>query len=81
MPVGVFDGLDNLEILRIRNAGYEGGGINLLDDDIFRDLDTLRVLEVRPSKPHLAAPRSLMPLTSLERYNGRDFYPAARPAA
>ena len=63
VPVGVFDGLHSLEILRIRNAGYEGGGINLLDDDIFRDLDTLRELDVRPSKPHQAAPRSLMPLT------------------
>ena len=79
VPVGVFDGLDSLEILRIRNAGYLGGGINLLDEDIFRDLDTLRELDVRPSKPHQAAPRSLMPLTSLERYNGRDYYSRLDP--
>ena len=79
MPVGVFDGLDKLEVLRIANAGYQDRGINLLDDDILGNLGNLRELDVRPSKPHLAAPRSLMPLTSLVTYNGASYTRPADP--
>ena len=56
VPVGAFDGLYSLEILRIADGGYEDGGINLRDQDIFRGLDNLRVLDVRPSKQLQAAP-------------------------
>ena len=79
VPVGVFDPLDSLEVLRIANAGYRKRGVNLLDGDIFRRLVNLRVLDVRPSKPHLAAPLSLMPLTSLRTYNGADYTRPANP--
>ena len=68
VPVGVFDGLDSLEILRIANAGYRGRGINFVDEDIFRGLDTLRELDARPIRP---SDDVLAPLTSLERLNGR----------
>ena len=63
MPVGVFDGLDSLEILRIANAGYRGRGITFVDEDIFRGLDTLRELDARPIRP---SDDVLAPLTSLE---------------
>ena len=79
VPVGVFDGLDNLEVLRIANAGYQDRGIHLLDDDIFKNLVNLRELDVRPSQPHLAAPRSLLPLTSLTTYNGQTYTRPAKP--
>ena len=72
VPVGVFDGLDSLEILRIANAGYEGRGINFVDEDIFRGLDTLRELDVRPIRP---PDDVLVPLTSLETLNGQDYTP------
>ena len=73
VPVGAFDGLYSLEILRIADGGYEDGGINLRDQDIFRGLDNLRVLDVRPSKQLQAAPLSFLPLTSLTTYNGEDY--------
>ena len=79
VPVGAFDGLDNLEVLRIANAGYMGRGINLLHDDILGNLGNLRELDVRPSQPHLAAPRSLMPLASLTTYNGASYTRPADP--
>ena len=80
VPVGVFDGLDNLEVLRIANAGYQDRGIHLLDDDIFKNLVNLRELDVPgPSQPHLAAPRSLLPLTSLTTYNGQTYTRPAKP--
>ena len=72
VPVGVFDGLDSLEILRIANAGYLGRGINFVDEDIFRGLNTLRELDVRPIRPHDDV---LAPLTSLETLNGQDYTP------
>ena len=72
VPVGVFDGLDSLEILRIANAGYEGGGINFVDEDIFRGLNTLRELDVRPIRPHDDV---LMPLAGLQTLNGQDYTP------
>ncbi len=72
VPVGVFDGLDSLQILRIANAGYEGRGINFVDEDIFRGLNTLRELDVGPIRPHEDV---LAPLTSLETLNGEDYTP------
>ena len=72
VPVGVFDGLDSLEILRIANAGYLGRGINFVDEDIFRGLNTLRELDVRPIRP---PDDVLAPLTSLETLNGQDYTP------
>ena len=72
LPVGVFDGLDSLEILRIAYAGYQDRGINFVDEDIFRGLDTLRELDVRPIRP---SDDVLAPLTSLETLNGQDYTP------
>ena len=70
VPVGVFDGLDSLQILRIANAGYEGRGINFVDEDIFRGLNTLRELDVGPIKP---STNVLAPLDSLETLNGQGY--------
>ena len=70
VPVGVFDGLDSLEILRIANAGYRGRGINFVDEDIFRGLNTLRELDVRPIRP---SDDVLAPLTGLETLNGQGY--------
>ena len=72
VPVGVFDGLDSLEILRIANAGYLGRGIKFVDEDIFRGLNTLRELDVRPIRP---PDDVLAPLTNLETLNGQDYTP------
>ena len=72
VPVGVFDGLDSLQILRIANAGYEGRGINFVDEDIFRGLNTLLELDVGPIRP---PDDVLAPLTSLETLNGQDYTP------
>ena len=72
VPVGVFDGLDSLEILRIANAGYKGRGINFVDEDIFRGLNTLRELDVGPIRP---PDDVLAPLTSLVTLNGQDYTP------
>ena len=72
VPVGVFDGLDSLEILRIAYAGYQDRGINFVDEDIFRGLDTLRELDVRPIRP---SDDVLAPLTSLQMLNGKDYTP------
>ena len=72
MPVGVFDGLDSLEILRIANAGYLGRGINFVDEDIFSGLVNLRELDVGPIRP---PDDVLAPLTSLETLNGEDYVP------
>ena len=72
VPVGVFDGLDSLEILRIANAGYRGRGIKFVDEDIFRGLNTLRELDVRPIRPHDDV---LAPLTNLETLNGQNYTP------
>ena len=72
VPVGLFDGLDSLEVLRIANAGYLGRGIKFVDEDIFRGLNTLRELDVRPIRPHDDV---LTPLTSLETLNGQDYTP------
>ena len=71
VPVGVFDGLDSLQILRIANAGYEGRGINFVDEDIFRGLNTLLELDVRPSSD--PPDDVLAPLTSLATLNGQDY--------
>ena len=79
VPVGVFDPLDNLEVLRLKDAGYLGRGIHFFDDDIFRGLGNLRVLDMRPSNSYLTAPRAFMPLTSLETYNGRTYIRALDP--
>ena len=70
VPVGVFDGLDSLEILRIANAGYRGRGINFVDEDIFRGLNTLLELDVGPIRP---PDDVLVPLTSLETLNGQGY--------
>ena len=70
VPVGVFDGLDSLEILRIANAGYRGRGIKFVDEDIFRPLNTLLELDVRPIRP---SDDVLAPLTSLETLNGQGY--------
>ena len=72
VPVGVFDGLDSLEILRIADAGYLGRGINFVDEDIFRGLNTLLELDVGPIRP---PDDVLAPLTSLETLNGEDYTP------
>ena len=72
VPVGVFDGLDSLEILRIADAGYRGRGINFVDEDIFRGLDTLLELDVGPIRP---PDDVLAPLTSLKTLNGEDYTP------
>ncbi len=72
VPVGVFDGLDSLEILRIADAGYRGRGINFVDEDIFRGLDTLLELDVGPNRP---SDDVLAPLTSLETLNGQGYTP------
>ena len=72
VPVGVFDGLDSLEILRIADAGYRGRGINFVDEDIFRGLNTLLELDVGPIRP---PDDVLAPLTSLETLNGEDYTP------
>ena len=72
VPVGVFDGLDSLEILRIANAGYRGRGIKFVDEDIFRGLNTLRELDVRPIRPHDDV---LAPLTNLETLNAQNYTP------
>ena len=72
VPVGVFDGLDSLEILRIADAGYRGRGINFVDEDIFRGLDTLLELDVGPIRP---SDDVLAPLTSLETLNGQGYTP------
>ena len=73
VPVGVFDGLDSLEVLRIANAGYLGRGIKFVDEDIFRGLDTLRELDVRPSSNPPGD--VLAPLTSLVTLNGQGYTP------
>ena len=84
-PVGTFDGLDSLQVLRIANVGYEGRGIQFVNtnrfEDFFRGLDSLRNLDVRPSTPRLGVPRSLLPLTSLVTYNGEPYTRARRRAA
>ena len=79
LPVGVFDGLGNLKVLRIADAGYQDSGIHLLDKDIFKNLGNLRELDVRPSEPHLFAPLTLMPLTSLTTYKGQPYDRPAEP--
>ncbi|WP_420445741.1 fibronectin type III domain-containing protein [Candidatus Poriferisodalis sp.] len=79
-PAGIFDGLDSLETLRLANVGYEGRGIQFINNshynDFFDGLANLRELDVRPSTPHLGAPLALVPLTSLVTYNTQ---PYARP--
>ena len=72
VPVGVFDGLDSLEILRMAYGGYQDRGITFVDEDIFRGLDTLRELDVRPIRP---PDDVLAPLTSLETLNGQGYTP------
>ena len=73
LPARLFDGLDSLEILRIANAGYLGRGINFADEDIFRGLDTLLELDVRPSSDPPGD--VLVPLIMLETLNGEDYTP------
>ena len=70
VPVGVFDDLDSLEILRMAYGGYQDRGITFVDEGIFRGLDTLRELDVRPIRP---PDDVLAPLTSLETLNGQDY--------
>ena len=76
-PVGAFDGLDSLQVLRIANVGYEGRGIQFVNTDRFEDffagLGNLRVLDVRPATPLLGVPLALLPLTSLLTYNGAPY--------
>ena len=72
VPVGVFDDLDSLEILRMAYGGYQDRGITFVDEGIFRGLDTLRELDVRPIRP---PDDVLAPLTSLETLNGQDYTP------
>ena len=72
VPVGVFDDLDSLEILRMAYGGHQDRGITFVDEDIFRGLDTLRELDVRPIRP---PDDVLAPLTSLETLNGQDYTP------
>ena len=74
VPVGVFDAVPNLEVLRLTNESrnYEDS-FSILHDDIFKGLVNLRELDVGSSRPHLASPRSLMPLTSLATYNGGSY--------
>ena len=72
VPVGVFDDLDSLEILRMAYGGYQDRGITFVDEDIFRGLDTLRELDVRPIRP---PDDVLAPLTSLETLNGQGYTP------
>ena len=79
--VGIFDGLDSLQTLRLANVGYTGRGIQILHDDIFRGLGNLRELDMRPTTttPHLASPLAFLPLTSLETYNGQPYVRPADP--
>ena len=72
VPVGVFDGLDSLQILRIADAGYLGRGINFVDEDIFRGLSTLLELDVGPIRP---PDDVLASLNSLATLNGQDYIP------
>ena len=81
-----FADLGNLQILRIANTSFTSGrrtivGYNpILPDDFFDHLTSLRVLDMRPHSPLLAAPLSLEPLTDLETYNGQTYtQPAAPP--
>ena len=82
-PVRPFDGLGSLQILRLANTGTEGSGIAFVNTDHFEDffagLGSLRVLDVRPSTPLLGVPRSFLPLTSLETYNGESYTRPADP--
>ena len=82
VPVGAFDPLDNLEVLRITNLAehYENAFSNL-GDDIFEGLDNLLELDVRPSTPLRDSPLSLLPLTSLTTLNGRPYTRPADPPA
>ncbi|WP_420622309.1 fibronectin type III domain-containing protein [Candidatus Poriferisodalis sp.] len=79
---GIFDGLDSLETLRLANVGYEGRGIQFINNNhyngFFEGLGNLRELDVGPSTPHLGAPLAFVPLTSLVTYNGQ---PYTRPVA
>ena len=72
VPVGVFDDLDSLEILRMAYGGYQDRGITFVDEDIFRGLGNLRELDVRPIRP---PDDVLAPLTSLETLNGQGYTP------
>ncbi len=82
VPVGVFDDVPNLEVLRITNLGeYYENTFSNLDDDLFYNQSFLRELDVRPSNPLRDSPRSLLPLMVLEMYNGRSYTrPADEPA-
>ena len=82
VPVGVFDGLFDLEVLRITNLGeYYENTFSNLDDDLFFNQSFLRELDVRPSNPLRDSPRSLLPLTALETYNGQPYTRPADPPA
>ena len=82
VPVGVFDPLDNLEVLRLSSeAQYYRRSFSNLDDDLFMGLANLEELDVGESTPLRDSPRSLLPLTSLETYNGRSYTRPADPPA
>ena len=84
VPVGVFDDVPNLEVLRLTNESSIGGyrrSFSNLDEDIFRDLVNLRELDVGDSTPLRDSPRSLLPLTVLETYNGQPYTRPADPPA
>ena len=59
-------------ILRMAYGGYQDRGITFVDEGIFRGLDTLRELDVRPIRP---PDDVLAPLTSLKTLNGQGYTP------
>ena len=84
VPVGVFDDVPNLEVLRLTNESSIGGyrrSFSNLNDDFFRGLSDLRELDVGDSTPLRDSPRSLLPLTSLTTLNGQAYTRPADPPA
>ena len=84
VPVGVFDDVPNLEVLRLTNESSIGGyrrSFSNLNEDIFRGLADLRELDLGASNPLRDSPRSLLPLTALETYNGQAYTRPADPPA
>ena len=84
VPVGVFNDVPNLEVLRLSNESSIGGyrtTFSNLNDDFFRGLAGLRELDLGSSNPLRDSPRSLMPLTSLTTLNGQAYTRPADPPA
>ena len=85
VPVGVFDPLSgSLEVLRLSNESSIGGyrtTFSNIGDDFFQGLGNLEFLDLGASNPLRDSPRSLLPLTALETYNGQAYTRPADPPA